>query len=146
MWSFKIPERLWKNQKRTFSKGVSILALAISAVAPGNIVFSNEKEELTIWAGRYTPTRTMAAVGSGIKGRDIKGIDPIIEAYQELHPNVQINVLGQSINSDTRQWMITNLTAETAPEIMWHLGDWAVEDYRKNWTVPINKYLSLIHI
>ena len=94
MWSFNIPERLWRNQKRTFSRGVSILALAISAVAPGNIVFSTEKEELTIWAGRYTPSRTMAAVGSGIKGRDIKGIDPIIEAYQELHPNVQINVLG----------------------------------------------------
>ena len=93
------------------------MVFAISAVAPGTVVLASDTEELTIWAGRYTPSRTMAAVGSGIKGRDIKGIDPIIEAYQELHPNVKINVLGQSINSDTRQWMITNLTAETAPEI-----------------------------
>ena len=143
MWNFKTTKNLWINYRKGFSKGVSIIALAISAVAPGNISFASDTEELTIWAGRYTPSRTMAAVGSGIKGREIKGIDPIIEAYQKLHPNVKINVLGQSINSDTRQWMITNLTAETAPEIMWHLGDWAVEDYRKNWTVPINKYLEM---
>ena len=119
MWNFKTPKILWINYRKGFSKGVSIIALAISALAPGNVSFASDTEELTIWAGRYTPSRTMAAVGSGIKGREIKGIDPIIEAYQKLHPNVKINVLGQSINSDTRQWMITNLTAETAPEIMW---------------------------
>ena len=94
MWSFKTPEFLWKNYRSTFSKGLSIMAVAMAATAPGNIALSSDTEELTIWAGRYTPSRTMAAVGSGIKGREINGIDPIIEAYQELHPNVKINVLG----------------------------------------------------
>ena len=71
MWSFKTPEFLWKNYRSTFSKGLSIMAVAMAATAPGNIALSSDTEELTIWAGRYTPSRTMAAVGSGIKGREI---------------------------------------------------------------------------
>ena len=28
-----------------------------------------------------------------------------IKAYQKLHPNVKIEVIGQSINADTRRWI-----------------------------------------
>ena len=38
--------------------------------------------------------------------------------------------------------MNTSLAGGTAPDIMWYLGDWAVEDYKKSWLVPINKYLE----
>ena len=79
--------------------------------------------------------------GYGAKAA-VKGIDPIIEAYQKLHPNVKIKVIGQAINKDIRRWMNTSLAGGTAPDIMWYLGDWAVEDYKKSWLMPINKYLE----
>ncbi len=123
-----------------FAVGV-VAALAATMPVPEVRAQDNEIN-LTIWPGRYTPTRVMATAGGGTKSSAIQGIDPIIAAYEELHPNVKIEVIGQSINADTRRWMVTQLTGGVAPDIMWYLGDWAVEDFRKKWLVPINDYLE----
>lgn len=123
---------------------IAVGAVAVlAAMMPAEEVRAQDDEvHLTIWPGRYTPTRVMATAGGGTKSSAIQGIDPIIAAYQELHPNVTIEVIGQSINADTRRWMVTQLTGGVAPDIMWYLGDWAVEDFRKKWLVPINEYLE----
>lgn len=125
----------------TNSAVVAVAAFAAMMPAP-EARAQDDEIHLTIWPGRYTPTRVMATAGGGTKSSAIQGIDPIIAAYEELHPNVTIEVIGQSINADTRRWMITQLTGGVAPDIMWYLGDWAVEDFRKKWLVPINEYLE----
>ncbi len=94
---------------------------------------------LRIWAGQYTPSRVLPDTGDA----RIQGLDPIIEAYQALHPNVTIELIVQPNNSDdTRRWIITQLSGGTAPDIMWYQPDWAAEDYRRNWLLPLDPYLN----
>jgi ABC-type glycerol-3-phosphate transport system substrate-binding protein len=77
-------------------------------------------------------------------GADIErlGLGPIVEAYEQLHPNVNIEYVVQPINDDTRRWIVTQQTAGAAPDIMWYQPDWAAEDYRRNWLIPIDDYLE----
>ena len=67
---------------------------------------NKDETTISIWPARYTPSRVLATAGYGAKAA-VKGIDPIIEAYQKLHPNVKIKVIGQAINKDIRRWMNT---------------------------------------
>ena len=60
---------------------------------------NKDETTISIWPARYTPSRVLATAGYGAKAA-VKGIDPIIEAYQKLHPNVKIKVIGQAINKD----------------------------------------------
>lgn len=121
---------------------LGLLTIFLTAPVFDEIKAQNKDETtISIWPARYTPSRVLATAGYGAKAA-VKGIDPIIEAYQKLHPNVKIKVIGQAINKDIRRWMNTSLAGGTAPDIMWYLGDWAVEDYKKSWLVPINKYLE----
>ncbi len=96
---------------------------------------------LTIWAGNYTPSRLLPT-NNDPNAPPIQGIDPIVAAYQKLHPNVTIQLVTQPINADTRRWIVTQLTGGVAPDIIWNQPDWAAEDYRKNWLVSIDDYLA----
>jgi ABC-type glycerol-3-phosphate transport system substrate-binding protein len=96
---------------------------------------------LTMWAGSYTPSALVPTSSATSNAPKIKGIQPVIDAYQKLHPNVTIKLIYQ--NTDTaRTWMITQLTGGTAPDIIWDQPDFAASDFRKHWLVPIDSYLA----
>ena len=96
---------------------------------------------LTVWAAGYTPSRLVPVSAATSNAPKIKGIDPVVTAYEKLHPNVKINLIYQPTDN-ARTWMITQLTGGTAPDIMWDQPDWAASDYRKHWLVPIDSYLA----
>lgn len=96
---------------------------------------------LTVWAAGYTPSRLVPASAATSTAPKIKGIDPVVAAYERLHPNVKINLIYQPTDN-ARTWMITQLSGGTAPDVMWDQPDWAASDYRKHWLVPIDSYLQ----
>ncbi len=53
------------------------------------------------------------------------------EAYKDLHPDVDLEFI-ESVASGYDEWMVTQLTAGTAPEILWYQRGWIARDYEKN--------------
>jgi len=102
----------------------------------------NKQVTLTVWAAGYTPSRLVPTTAENRNAPKIKGIQPVVDAYQKLHPNVTIKLVVHPADDEVRRWMITQLTGGTAPDIMWTQPDWAAEDYRKGWWVPLDKYLQ----
>lgn len=95
---------------------------------------------ITIWPNSYTPSRLLPA-SADVTAPQIQGIDPAIAAYQALHPNVTIEIVTQP-GDGARTWLTSQLSGGIAPDIVWNQPDWAAEDYRKNWLVPIDSYLE----
>lgn len=124
---------------------VSILAVLMILSAFGGAAHAAHTRapmiELNLWAAGYTPSRLLPNTPANSSAPKIQGIDPVVAAYERLHPNVKINLIKQPTDG-ARTWMITQLTAGTAPDIMWDQPDWAAEDYRKNWLVPLDPYLA----
>jgi ABC-type glycerol-3-phosphate transport system substrate-binding protein len=138
---------LKRTLARNLSRRASLIALAAATLASAGVAVvgvaqaQDQKRVLTVWAGQYTPSRLLPA-NTALQGPPIKGVDPIVEAYEAQHPDVDIQLITQPINADTRRWLVTQLTGEVAPDIIWTQPDWAVSDYRKNWLVPLNSYLD----
>ncbi len=63
------------------------------------------------------------------------------EAYKDLHPDVDLEFV-ESVASGYDEWMVTQLTAGTAPEILWYQRGWIARDYEKNWFNNLDPYLS----
>ncbi len=126
--------------------GASLAATA--AAEPGAIAAMcgsndpNEQVTVTMWAAGYTPSHLLPTTGENQSAPQIEGIEPIVEAYEKLHPNVDIQFVVHPFDDEVRRWMITQLTGGTAPDIMWTQPDWAAEDYRKDWWVPLDEYLQ----
>jgi raffinose/stachyose/melibiose transport system substrate-binding protein len=95
---------------------------------------------ITIWPNQYTPSRLLPTTGDS-NAPVIQGIDPAVARYQELHPNVKIEIVTQA-GTDVRTWLTSQLSGGIAPDIIWNQPDWAAEDYRKNWLVPIDSFLE----
>jgi raffinose/stachyose/melibiose transport system substrate-binding protein len=118
-----------------------LLATALPTALAVTAANAQDKKVLTLWAGDYTPSSLLPA-GNNPDEPAIEGIGPVVEAYEQLHPDVDIQIIAQPINSDTRRWMVTQLTGEVAPDIMWTQPDWAMEDYDKGWLVALEPWLS----
>lgn len=125
-----------------FIRLLPLLLMMFTLLSLGTVALAQDEPiTISIWASDYTPSRLQPAV-AGLN-LERQGIDPIVNAYQELHPNVTIQLITQPNNADTRRWLITQLTGGVAPDIIWNQPDWAAEDYRKNWLVPIDDYLEM---
>jgi ABC-type glycerol-3-phosphate transport system substrate-binding protein len=117
------------------------LAAMLSIPAWAGAVMAQDPQTLTIWAGNYTPSRLLPLNNDPNAPKTI-GIDNVVAAYQAAHPNVSIQLITQPINQDSRRWLVTQLTGGVAPDIIWNQPDWAAEDYRKSWIVPLDSYLA----
>lgn len=125
---------------RKVGRGIALAALLLASAWPAAAV-SQEQVTLTIWAGLYTPSRILP-MSSDPNAPEVIGIDAVADAYMKLHPNVNIQLIANPISADSRRWLVTQLTGGVAPDIIWNSPDWAAEDYRKNWLVPLEDYLG----
>ena len=117
-------------------------AATTSAASGSTGIDPNKQVTLTMWAAGYTPSHLLPTTGENQNAPQIVGIEPVVEAYEKLHPNVDIQLIAHPSDDEVRRWMITQLTGGEAPDIMWTQPDWAAEDYRKNWWVPLDEYLQ----
>lgn len=63
------------------------------------------------------------------------------EAFKDQHPNVDLNFV-EGVAGGYDEWMVTQLTAGTAPEILWYQRGWIARDYEKGWFNNLDPYLS----
>ncbi len=117
------------------------LAALLSLSTWSGAALAQDPVTLTIWAGNYTPSRLLPINNDPNAPKKI-GIDDVVAAYEAAHPNVSIQLIAQPITADARRWIVTQLTGGVAPDIIWNQPDWAAEDYRKSWLVPLTDYLD----
>lgn len=123
---------------------LAVVCLTLAATVGGTVQAARPHASsvtLTMWAGGYTPSTLVPTSAATSTAPKIQGIQPVVDAYEKLHPNVTIKLIYQDVNN-ARTWMITQLTGGTAPDIIWDQPDWAASDYRKHWVVPIDSYLA----
>ena len=62
--------------------------------------------------------------------------------YQDLHPDVEIQLAEIPAGQGWDEWMTTQLVAGTAPEVFWIQRGWVSRDYQKGWLANITPYLN----
>src|SRR5947209_247037 len=94
--------KIWRIASRL---GVLILTLTLTLGGAQAARPHASTVQLVVWAGGYTPSRMVPATAANANAPKIKGIDPVVAAYEKLHPNVTIKLINQPI-ADARTWMI----------------------------------------
>ncbi len=115
-----------------------IIFLAISLITALLLVSEGMAVvEIKIDARMYQPSRLTP--GATV---ETKGFDPVVEAYQKIQPDVKITFVIGPAYSALREWQVAQLTAGTAPDIIWTQPDWANEDFKRGWLVAFDPYLE----
>ncbi|MEM7134544.1 MAG: ABC transporter substrate-binding protein [Chloroflexota bacterium] len=61
--------------------------------------------------------------------------------YEEAHPDVDIEFISD-IPTGYDEWLVTQLSGGTAPEIVWYQRGWIARDYEKGWFNNLDPYLA----
>jgi ABC-type glycerol-3-phosphate transport system substrate-binding protein len=61
--------------------------------------------------------------------------------YEDAHPGVTIELVP-NIPTGYDEWIVTQMTAGTSPEIVWYQRGWIARDYGKGWFVNLDPYLA----
>lgn len=131
--------------RRTLVNKAGALALGGTLVGslPGH-VYSARKQSLSgkirMEAHDYTPSQSMEKTPNNPIPHD--ALARVIEQYQEMHPEVEIELLRVPEGDDARVWAVTQLTGDIAPDIMWTQSFDANRDIGKGWWVELDPYLE----
>ncbi|NOZ28455.1 MAG: carbohydrate ABC transporter substrate-binding protein [Chloroflexi bacterium] len=63
------------------------------------------------------------------------------KAYEEAHPDVDIEFIPQ-IPTGYEEWLVTQMSGGTSPEIVWYQRGYIARDYQKGWFVNLDPYLE----
>ena len=66
-------------------------------------------------------------------------LEQLADQYNESHPDVEIVINRTSLNND-REKLVSQLTQQRAPDILFYLPSGLAEDMNKGWFVPLNEY------
>ena len=130
--------------RRNFLKvtGVSAAGLALAACAPAPAASTGD--------GAMEAARVVHHYAQGLTPRErletdrwdpAKALWDIEADYKDLHPEVDLEFV-ESVSGGYDEWMVTQLTAGTAPEILWYQRGWIARDYEKGWFNNLDPYLS----
>jgi ABC-type glycerol-3-phosphate transport system substrate-binding protein len=97
-------------------------------------------KEVSIWAQVYTPTKTMQVTPANPYPRQALKI--LAERYNKLHPDVTIKIIEKPATADDRQWILTQMSGGTIPDICWAHVWWVNEDIPKGWWVNLDPFLA----
>jgi ABC-type glycerol-3-phosphate transport system substrate-binding protein len=61
--------------------------------------------------------------------------------FEEAHPDVDIQFVPE-IPTGYEEWLVTQMSGGTSPEIVWYQRGWIARDYQKGWFVNIDPYLA----
>ena len=130
--------------RRHFLKmtGVSAATLALAACTAAPIASTGD--------GVMEAVRVVSHYAQGLTPRERLETDrwdpamalwEIEDAYKEMHPDVDLEFV-ESVSTGYDEWMVTQLTAGTAPEILWYQRGWIARDYEKGWFNNLDPYLN----
>lgn len=61
--------------------------------------------------------------------------------YESLHPDVNIEFVPE-LPTGYEEWLVTQMTGGTSPEIVWYQRGYIARDYQKGWFVNLDPYLQ----
>jgi raffinose/stachyose/melibiose transport system substrate-binding protein len=65
----------------------------------------------------------------------------IQKEYQDAHPDVTIEFVPEATQG-YEEWLVTQMSGGTSPEIVWYQRGYIARDYKKNWFVNLDPYLA----
>jgi raffinose/stachyose/melibiose transport system substrate-binding protein len=63
------------------------------------------------------------------------------KAFEEAHPGVDIQFVPE-IPTGYEEWLVTQMSGGTSPEIVWYQRGYIARDYQKGWFVNLDPYLA----
>ena len=133
--------------RRDFLKltGVTTAGLALAAcTAPGAAPSGDgqtqpagEKKVVRMYAQGLTPKKRLETD----RWDPVKAMWDMETAYEEAHPDVDIQFLDE-ITTGYEEWLVTQMTGGTSPEIVWYQRGFIARDYEKGWFVNLDPYLE----
>lgn len=118
-------------------KRVVILFMLISFILVSSSSFSAEKKVVKMYAQALTPRERLEAD----RWDPPQYMWKLEESYEKLHPDVDIQFLPE-IPTGYEEWLVTQMTGGTSPEIVWYQRGYIARDYRKGWFVNLTPYLN----
>ena len=70
-----------------------------------------------------------------------KYADTLKQQYEDAHPGVTIEFVP-NLPQGYDEWLVTQMTGGTSPEIVWYQRGYISRDYQKGWFVNIDPYLG----
>lgn len=93
-----------------------------------------------IEAHDYTPSESMEKSPNNPIPHD--NLQDAINSYTEMYPDVEIEVVRVPPGTESRVWTVTQLTGDTAPEIVWTQSFDTNRDIGKDWWVVLDAYFE----
>ena len=126
--------------------GFAATGLALAAcAAPGAAPIGAQGEGQPAAAGK-----TIKMYAQGLTPRDRLETDrwdppqkfrEVAQAYQDAHPGVTVEFVPE-ITTGYEEWLVTQMSGGTAPEIVWYQRGYIARDYEKGWFVNLDPYLD----
>ncbi|MGV3614707.1 MAG: ABC transporter substrate-binding protein [Fimbriimonas sp.] len=89
---------------------------------------------------RVVPSFYMPGKRSNPGAPPLKGFREVGDAFEKLHPDTRIEFLDAPVGQ--REWLVTQLTANQAPEILNVNVEDVWQDVHKGWYIPLDKFLE----
>lgn len=70
----------------------------------------------------------------------LKGFREVADEFERLHPDTRVEMVDAPVGQ--REWLVTQLTANQAPEIINVNVEDVWQDVQKGWYIPLDKYLE----
>ena len=90
--------------------------------------------QLRVAPGLYLPGTMPQSVG-----KPLKGLLEVAEKFEQLYDDTHIEFVG---SPGVREWLVTQLSAGTAPDILNVNVENVWQDVQKGWYVPLDAYLE----
>jgi len=70
-----------------------------------------------------------------------KMMDALKKEYQDAHAGVTIEFVPE-MQQGYEEWLVTQMSGGTSPEIVWYQRGYIARDYQKNWFANLDPYLA----
>lgn len=99
--------------------------------------FAAKKKVVKMYAQAFTPRERLEAD----RWDPPQYLWKLEKEYEKLHPDVDIQFMPE-IPTGYEEWLVTQMTGGTSPEIVWYQRGYIARDYQKGWFVNLTPYLN----
>jgi ABC-type glycerol-3-phosphate transport system substrate-binding protein len=129
---------------------IGVLAIAVWALRPPSESVQSERAGAEAGASRATGHRPYVIrlvpdfymPGRRMNPGDppLKGFREVADEFEKIHPDTRVEIIDVPVGQ--REWLVTQLTAGQAPEILNVNVENVWQDVQKGWYIPLDKYLE----
>jgi raffinose/stachyose/melibiose transport system substrate-binding protein len=134
-------------ESRVSRRSLMAGSLALSAAVGGLTRSTSAARQTQSFSGKfrieahdYTPSESMNK--SPDNPIPHKALKDAIDQYTQMYPDVEIETVRVPPGTDSRVWVVTQITGDTAPEIVWTQSFDTNRDLGKDWWVVLDDYFQ----